>query len=129
MCIAHWLEKKATQTKTRHITPRQDKEDTQYTDQTNRTGFNPGGAQGGKCPPPPQGFQLPPQAYDTINNPSPALPNLPPQVCTIILILPPQGHMSRLNAAGHRFHPPFKNKTNLTPSMNSTCRQGTIVNE
>ena len=44
---------------------------------------------------PPQEFQLPPQAYDTINNLSPALPNVSPQVSTIIT----QGRMSRLNAA------------------------------
>ena len=47
----------------------------------------------------PQGFQLPPQAYDTINNPSPALPNVPPPPKFLqLLILPPQGRMSRLNA-------------------------------
>ena len=41
-----------------------------------KAGFNPrGGTGGGNAP---QVFQLPPQAYDTINNPSPALPNVPP---------------------------------------------------
>ena len=40
-----------------------------------------------------QGFQLPPQAYDTINNPSPALPNVPPQVSTIINFAPSRTHV------------------------------------
>ena len=63
------------------------------------SGFNPrgGGRRGANA----QGFQLPPQAYDTINNPSPALPNVPPPPPKFLqlLILPPQGHMSRLNPA------------------------------
>ena len=55
-------------------------------------GFNPRGGAGGKCPP--QGFQLPPpQAYDTITNPSPALPNVPPQVSTIINFAPLRTHV------------------------------------
>ena len=54
-------------------------------------GLIQGRAQGG-----PQGFQLPPQAYDAINNQSPALPNVPPKFLQL-LILPPQGRMSRLN--------------------------------
>ena len=41
-------------------------------------GLIQGGAQGGKCPPKDFSCPPPPQAYDTINNLSPALPNLPP---------------------------------------------------
>ena len=53
---------------------------------TEYAGFNPKGGTGG-------GFQLPPQAYDTMNNPSPTLPNMPPQVSTIINFAPSRTHV------------------------------------
>ena len=60
-----------------------------------RTGFNPRGGAGGQMPP--QGFQLPPKHM----TPS-IIRLLPCQMCPSkflqLLILPPQGRMSRLNA-------------------------------
>ena len=41
------------------------------------SGFNPGGAKWGKYSPRISVTSPPPQAYDTITNPSPALPNVP----------------------------------------------------
>ena len=50
-----------------------------------------GGGTGGQMPP--QDFSCPPKHMTPINNPSPALPNGPPQVSTIINFAPSRTHV------------------------------------
>ena len=52
--------------------------------------FNPRGGAGGQMPP--LGFAAP-QAYNTINNPSPARPNVPPKFLQLLILPPSRTHV------------------------------------